>query len=108
MLLLIPDNPVIVVGFTLLYGVMIFAHQPSMTSLVSRVTPRHLMGLSFGVMFFFSFGLGSVAAAVLGRLTDAYGIGLAFWANPVVAAALLLVTLLIQRTFSGINHASGR
>jgi len=60
------------------------------------------------VMFFFSFGLGSVAAAVLGWLTDAYGISLAFWANAVVAVALLLVTLLIQRTFSGVNHASGR
>jgi MFS family permease len=108
MLLLLPDNPIVVVGFTLLYGVMIFAHQPSMTSLVSRVTPRHLMGLSFGVMFFFSFGLGSVAAAVLGWLTDAYGIGLAFWANAVVAIALILVTLLIQMTFSGVNHVSGK
>ena len=108
MLLLLPDNPIVVVGFTLLYGVMIFAHQPSMTSLVSKVTPRHLMGLSFGVMFFFSFGLGSVAAAVLGWLTDAYGIDLAFWANAVVAVALLVVTLLIYRTFSGVSHASGR
>ncbi len=105
MLLLLPDNPAIVVGFTVLYGLMIFAHQPSMTSLVSRVTPRHLMGLSYGVMFFFSFGLGSVAAAVLGWLTDSYGIGLAFWANAIVAAVLLLVTLLIQRTFGKTNPA---
>ena len=105
MLLLLPDNPAIVVGFTVLYGLMIFAHQPSMTSLVSRVTPRHLMGLSYGVMFFFSFGLGSVAAAVLGWLTDAYGIGLAFWANAIVAAVLLVVTLLIQRTFGKTSPA---
>ena len=105
MLLLLPDNPAIVVGFTVLYGLMIFAHQPSMTSLVSRVTPRHLMGLSYGVMFFFSFGLGSVAAAVLGWLTDAYGIGLAFWANAIVAAVLLIVTLLIQRTFGKTSPA---
>ena len=105
MLLLLPDNPAIVVGFTVLYGLMIFAHQPSMTSLVSRVTPRHLMGLSYGVMFIFSFGLGSVAAAVLGWLTDAYGIGLAFWANAIVAAVLLVVTLLIQRTFGKTSPA---
>ena len=105
MLLLLPNHPVFVVLFTIIYGLMIFAHQPSMTSLVSRVTPRHLMGLSYGVMFFFSFGLGSVAAAVLGWLTDAYGIGLAFWANAIVAAALLVVTLLIQRTFSNFNLA---
>ena len=105
MLLLLPDNPAIVVGFTVLYGLMIFAHQPSMTSLVSRVTPRHLMGLSYGVMFFFSFGLGSVAAAVLGWLTDAYGIRLAFWANAIVAAVLLVVTLLIQRTFGKTSPA---
>jgi predicted MFS family arabinose efflux permease len=99
-LLLIPTSYPVVIAFTLIYGVAIFAHQPSMTSLVSSVTPRHLMGLSYGVMFFFSFGLGSVAAAVLGWLTDSYGVVFAFWSNIVVAIALLGVTLLIYRTFS--------
>lgn len=65
------------------------------------------MGLSYGVMFFFSFGLGSVAAAVLGWLTDGYGIVFAFWSNVVVAVALLGVTLLIYRTFGETSPASG-
>ena len=104
-LLLVPTSYLVVVAFTFIYGVAVFAHQPSMTNLVSRVTPRHLMGLSYGVMFFFSFGLGSVAAAILGWLTDVYGIVYAFWANAVVAVALLAVTLLIYRTFNKFNHA---
>ncbi len=99
LLLLLPTSYVSVVAFTFIYGVAVFAHQPSMTNLISRVTPRSLMGLSFGVMFFFSFGVGSIAAAVLGWLTDGYGVVIAFWSNAVVSAALLLLTLLIYRTF---------
>jgi MFS transporter, FSR family, fosmidomycin resistance protein len=104
-LMLTPTSYVAVVAFTLIYGVAIFAHQPSMTNLVSRVTPRNLMGLSYGVMFFFSFGLGSVAGAVLGWLTDGYGIVFAFWSNVVVAAALVALTLLIYRTFGKVSSA---
>jgi sugar phosphate permease len=99
LLMLVPTSYALVVVFTFAYGVAIFAHQPTMTNLVSRITPRNLMGLSYGVMFFFSFGLGSVAGAVLGWLTDGYGIVFAFWSNVIVAAALLAVTLLIYRTF---------
>jgi sugar phosphate permease len=99
LLMLVPTSYALVVVFTFAYGVAIFAHQPTMTNLVSRITPRNLMGLSYGVMFFFSFGLGSIAGAVLGWLTDGYGIVFAFWSNVVVAAALLAVTLLIYRTF---------
>jgi MFS family permease len=107
LLLLAPTSYPVVVAFTFLYGVAVFAHQPSMTSLISRVTPRSLMGLSFGVMFFFSFGVGSIAAAVLGWLTDGYGVVYAFWANAIVAVALLGLTLLIYRTFGKVNPASG-
>ena len=106
-LLLVPTSYPVVIAFTFLYGVAVFAHQPSMTNLVSRVTPRHLMGLSYGVMFFFSFGLGSVAAAVLGWLTDGYGVVFAFWSNAVVAVVLLGVTLLIHRTFGKSRSVSG-
>ncbi|MGD0803887.1 MAG: MFS transporter [Candidatus Bathyarchaeia archaeon] len=102
-LLLIPTSYPVVIAFTLIYGVAVFAHQPSMTSLVSSVTPRHLMGLSYGVMFFFSFGLGSVAAFILGWLTDSYGVVFAFWSNTIVAVALLGITLLIYRTFGKTN-----
>jgi predicted MFS family arabinose efflux permease len=107
LLLMLPTSFYSVVVFTFIYGVAVFAHQPSMTNLISRVTPRRLMGLSFGVMFFFSFGVGSIAAAVLGWLTDGYGVVYAFWANAVVAAALLLLTLLIYRTFRNVSPASG-
>jgi MFS family permease len=103
MLLIMPSNFVIVVGFALIYGITIFAHQPSMTALISRTTPRHLMGLSFGVMFFFSFGLGSIAAAVCGWITESYNVNLAFWIIAGVASALVIVTGLIYRTFRDVT-----
>jgi len=106
MLLILPDSFPVVVLFTLVYGIAIFAHQPSMTTLVSYVTPRRLMGLSFGVMFFFTFGLGSIAGFVLGWMTDAYGIVTAFWANAAVAVALVVVTVLIMNRFRGVSHPS--
>ncbi len=107
LLIFVPTSYPVVIAFTLIYGLALFAHQPSMTNLVSRVTPKHLMGLSYGVMFFFTFGLGSVAAAVLGSLTDRYGIVFAFSTNAVVAVALLGVTILIYRTYGKTMPASG-
>jgi hypothetical protein len=61
------------------------------------------MGLSYGIMFFFSFGLGSISAAVLGYVTDAYNINTAFWLNAVAAAILLFITFLIKRDLSKIK-----
>jgi MFS family permease len=99
LLLLAPNSYVVVVAFTIIYGLALFAHQPAMTNLISRVTPRSLMGLSFGAMFFFAFGLGSIAAAVLGWLTDGYGVVYAFWANVVVAVVVLGLTFVIYKKF---------
>ena len=63
------------------------------------MAPRPLVGLSFGVMFFFSLGLGSVAAAVMGWLTDWYTIYVAFWGNTAVAAVQVAVTILLYHAF---------
>jgi len=98
-LLLVPVSYPSVILFTIIYGVAIFGQQPSMTSLVSKVTPRNLMGLSYGAMFFCSFGLGSIAAAVLGALTDAHGIVYAFWLNVAISLVVVGVTLVIYRVF---------
>jgi hypothetical protein len=57
------------------------------------------MGLSYGAMFFCSFGLGSIAAAVLGALTDAHGIVYAFWLNVAISLVVVGVTLVIYRVF---------
>ncbi len=104
LLMLVPASYPTVILFTIVYGITMFAQQPSMTSLVSRVTPRNLMGLSLGAMFFCSFGLGSIAAAVLGSLTDAYGVVYAFWVNVALSLVVLGVTLLIYRTFRSVSH----
>ena len=76
---------------------------------MTKVSALLPLGKSFRFCFRFgfSFGVGSIAAAVLGWLSDGYGVVVAFWANAVVAAALLLLTLLIYRTFKGVSPASG-
>jgi len=48
-------------------------------------------------MFFFSFGLGSVSAAVIGAATDAWGIGSAFWLNAAVGVLLMGIAYMIRR-----------
>ena len=81
--------------FTLLYGVSMFAHQPTATSLVSKVSPREYMGLAFGVMFFSAFGVGSLSTSVAGRMADAYGLGRVFAFNAGLSLLALLVSALV-------------
>ena len=97
LLFLAPSSFVTMLAFTLIYGITVFSQQPASTNLVNKLTPRSLLGFSYGIMFFFSFGLGSVSAAVLGYLTDAYNISTAFSLNVGVAILLLGLTLYIYR-----------
>jgi len=78
-----------------LYGVSMFGHQPTVTSMVSKLSPLHMMGLSYGVMFFSAFGVGSLSTTVTGYLADKYSLTAAFWLNAGVGAALLAVSVLI-------------
>jgi hypothetical protein len=54
-----------------------------------------MMGLSYGVMFFSAFGVGSLSTTVTGYLADKYSLTVAFWLNAGVGAALLAVSVLI-------------
>jgi len=95
LLMFLPTSTVGVVLFIVLYGVSMFGHQPTVTSLVSRLSPRNLMGLAYGVMFFSAFGVGSLSTTVTGYLADRYSLTLAFWFNVGVAVALLAVSAAI-------------
>jgi MFS family permease len=95
LLMFLPTSTVGVVLFIVLYGISMFGHQPTVTSLVSRLSPKNLMGLAYGVMFFSAFGVGSLSTTVTGYLADMYSLTIAFWFNVGVSVALLAVSAVI-------------
>jgi len=95
LLLLFPTGAWGVGFFIFLYGVSMFGHQPVVTSLVSRVSPRELMGLAYGVMFFSAFGVGSLSTTIMGYVADSYSLTATFYANTALASALLLVSAVL-------------
>ena len=95
-LLVLPSNFLSVIIFVVLYGVSIFGHQPAMTSLISKVTPQEVFGMAYGVMFFSTFGIGSISTSVTGYIVDLYNLETAFWLNTAFAVATLASALLIQ------------
>lgn len=101
LLLLLPTSVWGVWLFVALYGVAMFSHQPSMTALVGQVSPLNFMGLAYGVMFFSTFGVGSISTTITGYLADAYSLTVAFWMNALVALGLLVVSLLMYLKMRG-------
>ena len=86
-----------VVGFLLIYGVFFFGHQPTMTTLLSSITPSALMGMAYGVMFFFAFGLGSVSTTIAGYLADNFSLEAVFWIMALFAFVTFGISLVITR-----------
>jgi MFS family permease len=68
-----------------------------MTSLMGAVSPRDLRGTAYGIMFFFTFGLGSVSTTIVGYLAERYNLELAFWFMAIIAAVTLATSLGILR-----------
>jgi len=95
LLMILPTGTLGVALFIVLYGVSMFGHQPTVTSLVSRLSPRRMMGLAYGLMFFSAFGVGSLSTTVTGYLADKYSLTAAFWLNAGVGVAILAVSVLI-------------
>jgi len=82
--------------FVVVYGINMFGHQPTVTNLVSQLSPRNMMGLAYGVMFFSAFGIGSLSTTVIGWVADNYSLTAAFWANGATSLILLVVALVIR------------
>ena len=94
LLMVLPTNIAVPV-FVLLYGISMFGHQPTVTNMVSKLSPRNMMGLAYGVMFFSAFGIGSISTSITGWLADQYSLTAAFWVNTGVSVVLLLISLVI-------------
>ncbi|RLI01333.1 hypothetical protein DRO31_06730 [Candidatus Bathyarchaeota archaeon] len=94
LLMVLPTNIAVPI-FVFLYGVSMFGHQPTVTNLVSKLSPRNMMGLAYGVMFFSAFGVGSISTSITGWLADQYSLTAAFWVNTGVSMVLLLISFVI-------------
>ena len=82
--------------FVVVYGVSMFGHQPTVTNLVSQLSPRNMMGLAYGVMFFSAFGIGSLSTFIIGWVADSYSMMMAFWVNAGTSLVLLAIATLIS------------
>ena len=94
LLMVLPTNIAVPI-FVFIYGVSMFGHQPTVTNLVSKLSPRNMMGLAYGVMFFSAFGVGSISTSITGWLADQYSLTAAFWVNTGVSMVLLLISSVI-------------
>lgn len=98
-LMVVPTSRIGVIIFIALYGVSMFGHQPIVTSMVSVLSPRSMMGLSYGFMFFSAFGVGSMSTTITGYLAEIYSLSAAFWLNTAVAGILLVFSVLLWTKF---------
>ena len=78
------DTRLIVVGC--LFSLIYYAWQPAQNYLIARYTKKASHGIGFGVNFFLIFGLGSIATATGGYVSDDYGVDVFYWIMSIVAA----------------------
>jgi len=88
------SEPLLAVSlFVPLYGLFFYAHQPALNSLAGLITPDNMKGTMFGILFFFSFGLGSASTAIASSLAFAYNLDVAFYALLGFSLAALFLSL---------------
>lgn len=74
-----------------LFALFHFANQPVENSLIAQYTPPGLRSSSYGLKFFFTFGLGSFASAFSGYIADHFGFSSVFLALGGVIFLIVLV-----------------
>jgi MFS family permease len=99
---------VAVAAFLLLYGLAFYGHQPAFNSLAGFITPIDRRGTVYGVLFFVSFGMGSISQAITGYLSDKIGITVAFYTLTLFAAAALILSFFISDVREEPNQANTR
>lgn len=93
-------------AFILMYGLAFYGHQPAFNSLAGFMTPLDRRGTVYGVLFFVSFGMGSISQALTGYLSDKIGITLAFYILTLFAAAALILSFFISDVRESPNQAN--
>ena len=85
------DNSLIVAAS--LFSLIYYAWQPAQNYLIAKYTRKASHGMGFGVNFFLIFGLGSIATATGGWVTDDYGVDLFYLIMSGVAAVTIVAAL---------------
>ncbi len=83
---------------SVIIGVIIASAFPAIVVYAIELVPGRV-GLISGMFFGFAFGMGGIAAAVLGLLADMNGIAWVFWVCGWLPAMGVLAILLPRRTF---------
>lgn len=78
-----------------LFSLIYYAWQPSHNFLISRYTRKASHGVGFGINFFLLFGVGSVATAIGGYVTDEYSVDRFYLFMAGIAGAALLVASMV-------------
>ena len=71
---------------SILLGVVYFLNQPVSNALLAELTPSSHRGIGYGISFFLSFGIGGIAPAICGWITNQYSIEMVF---PFMAISLI-------------------
>ena len=86
--------------FGILLGVTHFIWQPVGNSLIAQISHSKHRGLSYGISFFLSFGVGAFAASIGGLIAENYGINFVF---PVMALFFIPGLMLVLPFIKAIN-----
>ncbi len=100
------DTPLLLASS--LFSLVYYAWQPSHNYLIAKYTRKASHGMGYGINFFLLFGIGSVATAVGGYVTDDYGVDHFYWIMALVAAASLVAALGVIMVRSYRIHFSWR
>ena len=80
-----------------IYSFFYFSTQPIQNYLISRYLPENRHGFGYGIHFFLTFGVGSIAAAISGYIADRLGLeavfifmGLCFFISACMVVLLVL------------------
>ncbi len=83
--------------FITVFGASFYGHQPTATALLGQLIPPDLMGVGFGVLFFFVFGLGSISTTVSGYIADNFGLEATFKILSLLGLCIFISSLLILK-----------
>ncbi len=87
--------------FLVLYGLSHYATQPTTNVLTANVCTEEERGLVYGIMFFLTFGLGSISSAMAGYLATGPGMTWSFLSLMIMSIIALLVSLPIAAISKG-------
>ncbi|MEE8335948.1 MAG: MFS transporter [Candidatus Neomarinimicrobiota bacterium] len=82
---------------SILMGVVFFTGQPIGNTLIAQFTNKNRRGLGYGISFFLSFGVGSLAAGFCGIIAQNYGVSFVFPALGLILVPALFSAYKVKR-----------